>query len=153
MLYLRYLAFRSLATCKQRGSKDWGRKTSLSNSDWNWVQLRLWFYTEGWWVNCTRNCISQSDCWQEHHFLHSCKWFEGPTWTTPSKAAIHYSVKHFVHFHHVMKWMEQRGTDHDEASTAEPQNKKFLISPPLLNFPWPGLPCPMPILKMRQHEH
>lgn len=51
-----------------------------------------------------------------------------------------------------MKQTEQRGMDHNGASTAEPQNEKFLISPPLLNLPRPGFPCPMRILKMSQHE-
>lgn len=133
MLYLRCLASWSLATCKQRGSKDQGRKTVCLTVTETGTQMKLQFYTESWWGNCTRNCVSQSSCWQEHHFLHSCKWFEGPTRTTASKATIHYSVKPFIHFHHVMKWMERRGMDHDGASTAEPQNKNFLILPPLLN--------------------
>lgn len=51
-----------------------------------------------------------------------------------------------------MKQTEQRGMDHNGASTAEPQNEKFLISPPLLNLPRPGFPCLMRILKMSQHE-
>lgn len=129
------------------------KENSLSNSDWNWTQLKLQFYTENWWGNCTRNCISRSSCWQEHHFLHSHKWFKGPTRTAASKATIHYSVKCFIHFHHAMKWTEQRAMDHDGASTAELQNEKFLILPHLPNPPWPGFPCPKHILKKSQHEH
>lgn len=54
------------------------KETSLSNSDSNWTQMKSQFYTESWWPNCTRNCISQSSCWQERHFLHTHKWFAGP---------------------------------------------------------------------------
>lgn len=63
---------------ENKRSKKSEKETSLSNNDSNWTQLKLQFYTESWWGNCTRNCVSQSSCWQEHYFFHTHKWFAGP---------------------------------------------------------------------------